>query len=222
MKPLKVKRSNVTLMPDRTHVLARPFHLISIDRSVKIYKRVMELPEETVIEMLASLRTEFSDRQRRINEFLLRRYEEMSGLFPADAVLSLERKLLLGGYFTHEYSLEAAALFNPSMVPHFDQTGVPEGSLRFILSLRATAEGHISSIVFRTGVVDGKGKITDANLIIPTGQNLNNIECDMHALVPQILDKSEDEIRLTLEMLVRAYDPCISCATHLLDVEFIR
>ncbi len=159
MKPLKVKRSNVTLMPDRTHVLARPFHLISIDRSVKIYKRVMELPEETVIEMLASLRTEFSDRQRRINEFLLRRYEEMSGLFPADAVLSLERKLLLGGYFTHEYSLEAAALFNPSMVPHFDQTGVPEGSLRFILSLRATAEGHISSIVFRTGVVDGKGKI---------------------------------------------------------------
>lgn len=70
--------------------------------------------------------------------------------------------------------------------------------------------------------VDDEGTITDCNLIIPTGQNLNNIEHDMRALVPQILDQSEEEIALRLEMLVRAYDPCISCATHLLKVEFLR
>jgi coenzyme F420-reducing hydrogenase alpha subunit len=70
--------------------------------------------------------------------------------------------------------------------------------------------------------VDDEGTIVDCNLIIPTGQNLNNIEHDMRALVPQILDRSEQEIAMMLEMLVRAYDPCISCATHLLQVEFVR
>lgn len=70
--------------------------------------------------------------------------------------------------------------------------------------------------------VDDEGTIVGCNLVIPTGQNLNNIEHDMRALVPQILDKSEQDIALTLEMLVRAYDPCISCATHLLKVEFLR
>lgn len=68
---------------------------------------------------------------------------------------------------------------------------------------------------------DDEGLITEANLIIPTNQNLNNVERDMHAFVPQVLDRPRDEIRLFLEMLVRAYDPCISCATHLLKVEFV-
>lgn len=75
--------------------------------------------------------------------------------------------------------------------------------------------------LFHEYAVDDEGTIVDCNLIIPTGQNLNNIEHDMRALVPQILDKTEDEIALQLEMLVRAYDPCISCATHLLRVRFI-
>ena len=73
--------------------------------------------------------------------------------------LSKERELLLGGYFTHEFSLEAAALFNPSIVPHPNQSDVPPGSLRFILSLRATAEGHISSITFRAGILDANNNI---------------------------------------------------------------
>mgnify|MGYP005834604545 CR=1 FL=1 len=75
--------------------------------------------------------------------------------------------------------------------------------------------------LFHEYAVDDEGTIVDCNLIIPTGQNLSNIEQDMHALVPQIMDKSEDDIALHLEMLVRAYDPCISCATHLLKVEFV-
>jgi coenzyme F420-reducing hydrogenase alpha subunit len=69
--------------------------------------------------------------------------------------------------------------------------------------------------------VGDDGRITGANCIIPTGQNLANIEADMRALVPQILNRSQDDIRLGLEMLVRAYDPCISCATHMLEVTFV-
>ena len=73
---------------------------------------------------------------------------------------SPERQMLIGAYFTHEYSPESAALFNPSIVPHPDQSGLPKGALRFILSLRATGEGHISSITFRVGVVSAQHRIT--------------------------------------------------------------
>ncbi len=75
--------------------------------------------------------------------------------------------------------------------------------------------------LFHEYAVDEEGTIVDCNLIIPTGQNLNNIEHDLHALVPQIMHLDKDQITLQMEMLVRAYDPCISCATHLLKVEFV-
>src|SRR5580700_1227416 len=74
--------------------------------------------------------------------------------------------MLIGAYFTHEYSLESAALFNPSIVPHTDQTGLPPGALRFILSLRATGEGHISSITFRTGIIYSNHRI---EVLAPAG-----------------------------------------------------
>jgi coenzyme F420-reducing hydrogenase alpha subunit len=75
-------------------------------------------------------------------------------------------------------------------------------------------------ILFHDYTYNDKGLITKANCIIPTNQNHNNIQKDLEALVPQILDKSEDEIRLMMEMLVRAYDPCVSCSTHSLNVTF--
>jgi sulfhydrogenase subunit alpha len=71
-------------------------------------------------------------------------------------------------------------------------------------------------------IYDGKGRVEKANLIIPTGMNYANMENDMKSLVPKIIDKSEDEIRLACEMLVRAYDPCISCSTHFLNVKLIN
>ncbi len=76
-------------------------------------------------------------------------------------------------------------------------------------------------ILFHDYTYDDDGKITDANLVIPTNQNYANIEDDMRALLPQIMDKPQDEITLLLEMLVRAYDPCISCSVHFLNVEFV-
>src|SRR5947209_19270666 len=76
-----------------------------------------------------------------------------------DGEISEQRQLLIGSYFLAEYSLESAALFNPSMVPHPDQTGLPPGALRFVLSLRATGEGHISSITFRSGIIHADFRI---------------------------------------------------------------
>ncbi len=83
-----------------------------------------------------------------------------------DEELSEQRRLLIGSYFLAEYSLESAALFNPSIVPHPDQTDLPPGALRFILSLRATGEGHISSITFRTGIIHPDHRI---EVLTPTG-----------------------------------------------------
>ena len=160
MKPITVKRSDVTLHPDRTRVLARPFNLTSTQRVTKICAQVIALPENEVETLLEQVEAEFGERHVKIREFLRRRFYQVRPLLRTTQKFSEERELLLGAYFTHEYSLEAAALFNPSIVPHPDQSDLPPGALRFILSLRATGEVHISSITFRTGVVEAHNNIS--------------------------------------------------------------
>jgi len=178
---INVKRSEVTLRLDPTRVLLRPFHLMSDQRAITICAEVAALPECEVRALWEQMLAEFGERHLKIREFFRRRFEEVrpylltdlrGGEFfrrRSDGVrhgwvtgesFSEERELLLGGYFSHEYSIEAAALFNPSMVRHPDQSGVAPGSLRFILSLRATGEGHVSSVTFRTGCLDAGGNIT--------------------------------------------------------------
>ena len=157
---MKVTRTGIVLKPDASRVLFRPFTPAGEERPLRILARVLALPEPEVVEMLNQVLSEFKTRHQRLHDYFLHRYEFVRGLLPTNQPLSEERKLLIGAYFTHEYSLEAAALFNPSMVPHPDQTGVAAGALRFIVSLRATGEGHISSITFRTGTIDGQGKIS--------------------------------------------------------------
>ena len=160
MKTIKVNRTGITLYPDRTRVLLRPFHAMSDQRAMTICTQVMALPEGEVHTLLEQLSDEFNERHRKIREFFRRRFEEVQPYLLAGQQPSEERALLLGAYFSREYSLEAAASFNPSIVPHPDQSEVPPGSLRFVLSLRATGEGHISSITFRTGVLDANANIT--------------------------------------------------------------
>jgi predicted GH43/DUF377 family glycosyl hydrolase len=133
---------------------------MSDQRAVKICARVTALPESEVHALLEQVRSEFGERHPKVREFLKRQFDEVRPYLLNGQRLSEERELLLGGYFTHEFSLEAAALFNPSIVPHPDQSDLPPGSLRFIMSLRATAEGHISSITFRTGRLDANHNIT--------------------------------------------------------------
>lgn len=141
------------LKPDQSRVLLRPFNHGNSERTAAIITRIMALPEERACELLDEVSAEFSQRHQRIRERLLERFEQVRESLPADSTLSDQRRLLIGSYFLAEYSLESAALFNPSIVPHPDQSGLAAGAMRFILSLRATGEGHISSITFRTGVI---------------------------------------------------------------------
>jgi len=159
VKTINVKRAEVSLHPDRTRVLARAFHPMGDQRNVKICARVMALPESEVHALLGQVRGEFGERHANVLEFFRRQFAGARHYLLSGQKMSEERQLLLGAYFSHEYSLEAAALFNPSIVPHPDQSALPPGSLRFILSLRATGEGHISSVTFRSGVLDAHGEI---------------------------------------------------------------
>src|SRR5437867_10074129 len=160
MKNINVKRTGVTLNPDRTRVLVRPFRLTTEQRTVNICARVAALPEEEVHKLLAEVLGEFDERHQQTRDLFKARFERVKGAMLTNQKISEERQLLVGAYFTHEYALEAAALFNPSIAPHPDQSTLPPDSLRFILSLRATGEGHISSVTFRTGIVDAENKIS--------------------------------------------------------------
>jgi len=159
VKPINVHRMKTTLVPDCTRVLLRPFHFMTGQRASEICAHVMALPEAEVDTLLGQLWTEFGGRHKNIREFFRRRFEEARPYLLSDRALSEARSLLVGGYFTHEYAFEAVALFNPSIVPHPDQSHLAAGSERFVLSLRATGEGHISSTTFRTGVVDSAGNV---------------------------------------------------------------
>ena len=128
-------------------------------RASEICSHIMALSQDEADRLLGQLWAQFGARHRNIREFFRRRYEEVRPYLLSDHPISQERSLLIGAYFTHEYSLEAAALFNPSMVPHPDQSHLAAGTQRFVLSLRATGEGHISSITFRSGVVDSDGNV---------------------------------------------------------------
>jgi predicted GH43/DUF377 family glycosyl hydrolase len=114
--------------------------------------------DETERELAAVLR-EFCSRHRDFEAQLLRNYERVVPELFTQHPLSRPRKLLIGSYFSSEYALESAALFNPSIVPHPDQSALPPGALRFIMSLRATGEGHVSSIEFRTGLIESGGDV---------------------------------------------------------------
>src|SRR3984957_13710565 len=150
---IHLKRTATIVKPDQSRVLLRRFNPGDAERAGRIFARIMSLPEEQVGRLVDEVCSEFSQRHRPIRQTFLARFEQIRELLSLDEEVSEQRKLLAGSYFLAEYSLESAALFNPSMVPHPDQTGVPAGALRFILSLRATGEGHLSSITFRTGII---------------------------------------------------------------------
>lgn len=156
---INVTRDDTVLMPDQSRVLLRPFRPGDSERVGGIIARIMSLPEEEVGPLLEEVVAEFSKRHQQLRAMLLERFEQVRQEHDPEGNLTEQRRLLIGSYFLAEYSLESAALFNPSIVPHPDQTGLKPGALRFILSLRATGEGHISSITFRTGVIQSNHQI---------------------------------------------------------------
>src|SRR5580765_5381858 len=190
---MNVERANVMLRPDPARVLVRPFNPSSQIRAQKIAARVLAMDEEDVRSLLEQVMAEFDERHPRTKQFLKRRAAQVRRNLLDHNDISEERELLLAAYFTHEYSLEAAALFNPSIVPHPDQSNLPPGSLRFVLSLRATGEGHISSITFRTGLLDAKNNIT---INEPTRYNLEPAQAPSLAYEKGLFDRKLKELGL--------------------------
>lgn len=159
---MQITRSNIVIRANPKRVILRalasgtnPF-----SRSKKHFiDRVLSIPEEEVEELMNQVETLFNHRHTRLHQVLLENFQKLSSKIPNEQSLSDKRKMLLGAYYTKEFSIQAAALFNPSIIDHPDQSNLKSGEKRFIMSLRSVGEGHISSIEFRSGVIDLEGGI---------------------------------------------------------------
>lgn len=159
---LPVERKNTVIAPDNRRVIARFFHN-GDERAKMLIENILRLPENEVEQLTHQILREFSKRHRSITGIFNRHFKKIGHLVEevtAGQHLSEWRKLLIGSYFTMEYALESAALFNPSVVEDFDQSGLRKGQKRIIISFRATGEGHISSLIFRRAVINEDNSIT--------------------------------------------------------------
>jgi predicted GH43/DUF377 family glycosyl hydrolase len=155
-----ITRQPLRLYHDPRRVIARPFVVGNEARVSMLIDRVLALSDADVDAALATVLADYRPRHKDIRGIFRQNFGAAMHARGGRLMVSDPRRLLLGAYLTQEYSLESAALFNPSMILHPDQSGVSSGSTRFIMSLRACGEGHISSIEFRTGLVDSKRNIT--------------------------------------------------------------
>lgn len=177
--PIPVTRKNIYFKPDSSRVVAR-FYNNGDERTINLVKRIMNLSEIDVKKELECTFKNFADRHKNVSDIFLKHANNFKSLIDSIDInfneLSLERRLLIGAYSTMEYSIESAALFNPSIVEDFDQSFLAEGEKRVIISFRATGEGHLSSIVFRKGILDASN-------------NLRVIEAHKHIDLPTIKRK---------------------------------
>jgi predicted GH43/DUF377 family glycosyl hydrolase len=164
-----LNRQVLYLRPDPARVVVRPFKLASEPRGLNqtdktranhIVDRVLALGPDTAAQQLAEVLENFQGRHRNLLATFEARADDMEHAFHAHTDFTKTQRQLIGAYFLLEYSFEAAALFNPSIVAHPDQTGVPAGARRFVLSLRAVGEGHISSLTFRSGMIAADGSVS--------------------------------------------------------------
>ena len=192
-----LNRQALYLRPDPARVIVRPFKPATEPRDLNptdktranhIVDRVLALDARAAADQLAEVLENFQGRHRNLLAIFEARADEMEEAFASHAGFSMIQRQLIGAYFLHEYSFEAAALFNPSIVSHPDQSGAPEGGRRFILSLRAVGEGHISSLTFRSGSVAANGDVVvDPTSRLATSAVIRN----------RIMGAEGDEIELT-------------------------
>ena len=164
-----LNRQALYLRPDPARVIVRPFKPATEPRDLNptdktranhIVERVLALDSEAAASQLADVLENFLGRHRNLLETFEARADEMEGALAAHGTFSKIQRQLIGAYFLNEYSFEASALFNPSIVPHPDQSGMAKGALRFVLSLRAVGEGHVSSLTFRAGTIGADGSLS--------------------------------------------------------------
>ena len=213
---IPVKRMNINVLPDAKRVIAR-FFFNGEERAKEVLRNISLLDDLQVYNLISPILQEFSKRHRNITKLLNKHADKLFSMVPLDFKpdeLSQFRKLLIGSYFTHEYSIESAAFFNPSMVEDPDQSDLEGGQRRIIISFRAVGEGHISSIVFRRAIIDKENNIE----VLPVGKYVDEAEIiknnvyskelfyekadDSHisretiALIDPLIDEKFDYIRL--------------------------
>jgi len=154
------------LHADPSRVVVRPFHIAwasngsAPSRTERLISEVMGMSDEKARDELEEVLKDFEARHWQTRRVFMTRYDEIEDLLDLDgADIGDVKRQLIGAYFCHEYSYAAAALMNPSAVPHFDQSGMPDGSMRILMSLRAVGEGHISSVAFREGIITDQSQL---------------------------------------------------------------
>jgi predicted GH43/DUF377 family glycosyl hydrolase len=163
--PSFVRRTTHVLRPDPARVVNNLFlpgqEIVTsgLSRSTAVLHRVLALSDAEVTRTLSATLSSFEHRHRNLEATFESRFAQIEHRLDHADELPAERRQLIGAYFSQEFAVEAAALFNPSMVAHPDQQGVAKGALRFVMSVRAVGEGHLSSVEFRTGTVDGRNVV---------------------------------------------------------------
>lgn len=164
---LDVFNHELRLRADPSRVVVRPFHIAwqsngrGPSRSERLVANVLRMTPAEASQQLEVVLKDFEARHWQTRRVFMTRYDEIEGMLGLNgAEIGDEKRQLIGAYFCHEYSYAAAALMNPSAVPHYDQSGMPRGSLRILMSLRAVGEGHISSVAFREGIITDRNELT--------------------------------------------------------------
>lgn len=225
---IHVRRLPIQLVPDPRRTITR-FFWPGEERAKKIIQRIKQLSPEKITGLLHGILEEFGPVNPGLEEILTDHYEMVLEETGLEYEKRRDIRLLIGAYFSKEYAFEAAALFNPSMVPADDQSNIPDGSLAFLMSLRAVGEGHISSITFRRGLIskDGDIKINPATLQVRAFKRernrlfkkdvfKNGIEelTNKHPLAEAVLSKLPDTFTLVmLEQIIQ------SCSAKSMDAE---
>ena len=154
------------LSADPSRVVVRPFHLAwqangrDPGRAQRLVDSILAMDDKQKRKQLRSVFKDFEARHWQTRKIFEKRYSQIATLLGLkDQSIGDDEKQLIGAYFCHEYSYAAAALMNPSVVPHPDQSGLDKHTVRIAMSLRAVGEGHISSIAFREGLISDKGTL---------------------------------------------------------------
>ncbi len=204
---MQVKRSNIQIKANPKRVIINYLDLgvntNNTGRAYRLLDSVLSIPEKELQTVYKDIKKNFSFRHRNFEHYLKLNFRKVQHLIPDNVVISKIRSLVIGAYFSKEYSIQSAALFNPSMVEHPNQNGLNKSEKRFIISLRSVGEGHISSIEFRSGIVDAEGNI---NLAKETGfsscseKNLDKIYSKKNILKnTSILKDFDQSIMLSFE-----------------------
>lgn len=226
--PVTIHRMKPFFTPDPKRVIVRFFMPGGESRAKKIITRIQAMSEEDALQVLNQTLRDFSNRHRNITRIFQRHYERVLPLFDQLGIqpdsLSKERKLLTGAYFTHEYSIESAAFFNPSMVEDPDQSHLAPGQKRVIVSFRATGEGHVSSIAFRGAVIDSSHQLefSPMSKLVDVAESIQLHEYNKADFQAKLHDLKLENIGVVEQVLGNLGDHFLFRELHASMQQFIR